>query len=266
MSRLANASAAKRFLRETTKPFITQAGLLTVLQMRRNVSGETSTKVSGIRPITDIAGLLRLRRQDASPLTDTGDLARVLSLGWHNEQKLHLALGPIGTTSLSTEMKLDTISAHTAPGKLSGKKSAISYAKLAWLHEHGYSVRVTDKMVNMFHLLATRGGDREPTSALQRGAMIMYRHLTTRELQSNGRWRRVPKQGMVLTTPARPFMHPAMEDVNHLLRYMFPKYAGRIFTGWVSAGPWGQPYVQPAREVVRVRPPTHFVTFGIGTT
>ena len=259
LAKLATQTQASGFLRRHLADFVTQAGYLTVLDMRARVQGKP-----GITDTTRLSRELRLGNGAAPSLTDTGGLAQVLSFRWRSWAKLQLDIGPVGGSDLSRRFGLGTIAAVEQPPGLSftelaggsgsgqegpARQSKMSYAELAWLHELGYAFRPTDKMVAFFKKLAwesssvggftldERGRKRLnwTTPAARMLGLISETKRMTREVNGNTVTSsyRVPKD-IVITVPARPFMAPAMEFSMVFLRNLFPDLTRQVFGNWVA--------------------------------
>ena len=283
MTRLASKAKAGQFIHALVQSFVERMGRLVVVRMRQNVREPVGGRSVGHAKLNPLSVLLRqtATTEQSSPLFDTGKLEKILSYRWRSKPKLQIEVGPLGPTPLAKRAGFDTIAATTHPMSLSGKEKAdVTYADLAWFHELGYVVKPTQRMVNFFQWLSMNepygvAGVAEAATEDVRAQSPAYRMLRAIGVQlPDGGW--MPAPGVVLTTPARPFMAPALQESSVFVRAQFPELSRRVFTGWVGVGPWGKPAMirqwtpdektgARAVELVKAyKPPTSFTTFGRG--
>lgn len=295
MSKFVRETKAADLHGATMRPFLNDLATFIVHQMRANVA------VGGVGGKSEVAVGTRLTRfqtrDKTTPLTDTGDMARVLSADFHVtvSGRHALRIGPLGTTAWSIQAGIDTIEANERPTSLppffatvditSGaervstkdgesferevtpsvgapqKSTKLTYPEVAWLQELGWSFQVTDAMADMFQSLGgfNKNGVKESDGhpIFGEGAALLYRAMSYKS-QRGGR---VPAVGKVLTVPARPFMRPAMEKSANLVAVRWPAVSAQVFNDWVATGPMRKRMPDGTILQGHVATPKNFVTF-----
>lgn len=277
MSKFASMTAADGLAGATVRPFLADLAAHIVRKMRANVRAGGAEN-HPIADGTLLTRFDNREKDTPLNDTGRMALALSADFHADTSKRFALRIGPLGRTPWSKQARFKTIDADERPDKLptgatgsvgflaeeaqrgaaaagrggevdaddeaaagggaATQKSKLTYAEVAWMHELGWSFKVTEPMAKLFQALGgfNNAGGRmnQGHPVFGAGAALLYGVMTVSLGEGMGR---APAIGKVITVPARPFMQPAMEESANLVASRWPAISAQVFNDWIATGP-----------------------------